>query len=103
MNKPYPPISPDIKQQIEDAYRSACKATKTTVHPDCAKHWWQEEDEARFEIGTAHYPTRKVLIYTIEAARDLCLGVDGMDKAAVLLKLALKELQPQLQTPEHKL
>jgi hypothetical protein len=50
-----------------------------------------EEDDGRFVIGCSNFTTNRALIWTIEAARNLCGGQD--DVALTLLKMAIDEVK----------
>ena len=50
-----------------------------------------QEDDLRFVIGVSDYPTVKALVYTIEAAKMLCAGAPGIERARRLLDMARKE------------
>ena len=56
-----------------------------------ASRWWKEENGQRFNVGVCYADTRSVLVYAIEAARELCAGENKV--AAALLKLAQSELR----------
>jgi hypothetical protein len=58
-----------------------------------AKNWRKEEDAYKFWIGCGDAQTRPALVFTIEAARNLCAGRLGDHVALRLLKLAVKELE----------
>ncbi len=58
-----------------------------------AHEWWAQEDTGSFTIGCADYPTRKAMIYALEAARLCCAGGNSPEFAERLLRLALQELE----------
>lgn len=106
-------LTPEVAEQLHAAYRAMAQARYRPAAPGdgCgnitvpledldledearryAEAWWTEEDDMSFTIGCAHYPTRRALVYCVEAARLLCAGRDGMPWAAKLLRLAIREL-----------
>src|ERR1039458_5503550 len=58
-----------------------------------AQEWWKEEDEQSFDIGCCDQETRPATIFAIEAARNMCAGVDGQATALRLLKMAVADLK----------
>lgn len=105
-------MSPEIRKQIEDAYRRMAEVAKyrpaapgdgfgnVTVPEDeldldaeagtYAERWWPEEDRREYTIGVPDMGDRPALILTVEAARLIC----GTDRAhaAKLLRMAADEL-----------
>lgn len=102
------------REQIEDAYRAM--ATEAKYRPaapsdgfgnlavpddeldldaearDYATRWWSEEDAGRFHIGSADFPTRKAMIYAVEAARLMAGGRGSERYVQKLLQLALDDI-----------
>jgi hypothetical protein len=58
-----------------------------------AEHWDESEDSLNFFIGCGDFETRQALIFTIEAAKNLCAGRLGDHVALKLLKMAVKEVE----------
>ena len=103
------------QEQIENAYRTM--ATEAKYRPtapsdgfghivvpddeldldaearDYALRWWSEEDDGRFDIGSADFTTRKAMIFAVEAARLMAGGASNERHAAKLLRLALEEIE----------
>lgn len=52
----------------------------------------REEDDRGFFIGVSDYETSQAFVYTIEAARCLCGGIDFRELAGKLLMMALEEM-----------
>lgn len=55
-----------------------------------------EEQTADFHIGVSDYTTNRALVYSIEAARQLCCGALGANHALKLLEMAVAEVSAQL-------
>lgn len=68
-----------------------------------AKRWWADEDKFSFFIGCGDGQTRKALIFTVEAARNLCLGRSGDHVALKLLKMAVEEMERTVKDRENQL
>src|ERR1700680_1686531 len=58
---------------------------------DYAATFIRQETSSRFDIGTSNYSTNRALVYTIEAAKNLCGAADHV--ALKLLKMAIKEIE----------
>jgi hypothetical protein len=65
-----------------------------------AERWVEDEDGFNFFIGSGDYQTREALIFTVEAARNLCAGRLGDHVALKLLKLAIKEVEAVIEKNE---
>jgi predicted urease superfamily metal-dependent hydrolase len=72
-------------EQLADPRRLAQEAS------DYATRFIEEENTLAFRIGVSHWDHNRALVYTIEAARNLCVGVLGIDTAIRLLEMALAE------------
>jgi hypothetical protein len=54
---------------------------------------FEKEDNARdFHLGCSNWSTNRALVWTVEAARQMCGGCDGNATALRLLKMAAKEV-----------
>ena len=60
---------------------------------DYAVNFIAEENSCTYEIGISDYSTNRALVYTIEAARQLCTGVLGRKVALKLLEMALADVK----------
>jgi len=61
-----------------------------------AREFIAEEQTTEFDIGVSDFTTNRALVYTIEAARCMCAGAFGADRAVKLLEMALKEARTEL-------
>jgi hypothetical protein len=60
---------------------------------DYAKDFSIEENTGNFYIGISDFVNLAALVYTIEAAKNLCAGRIGQDVALKLLEMAAMETQ----------
>lgn len=63
-----------------------------------ARRFVSEEDTLHFRIGVSDYTSNRALVFTIEAARQLCGGALGINCALKLLEMAVAEVKAQLPT-----
>lgn len=56
-----------------------------------AHRWWADEEAQAFWVGCPNFSERPALIFTIEAARNICGGEHEV--ARQLLSMALAELE----------
>jgi hypothetical protein len=75
------------KAELDDPRRLKEEALKY------ARSFSKEEDSHQFRVGCSDFRTNQALIWTIEAARQLCSGGGGNETAAVLLKMALRQVR----------
>src|SRR5580698_9263389 len=61
-----------------------------------ARRFVAEEDTRSFRIGVSDYTSNRALVFTIEAARQLCGGALGINHALKLLEMAVAEVRAQL-------
>jgi hypothetical protein len=73
------------REQVRDPHR----LTEETLA--YVERFEKEEDTRSFNIGCSNFTTNRALIWTIEAARSLCGGVD--DLALQLLEMAVDEIK----------
>jgi hypothetical protein len=67
-----------------------------------AKRWRKETDSCNFFIGKDEGYTRRAMIYSVEAARNMCGGRFGDKVALRLLKMAVAEMERVIEKPEIK-
>jgi hypothetical protein len=58
---------------------------------DYATRFHEQEDTLKFNIGISNYITNRAFVFTIEAARSLAGGNDGL--AAKLLEMAMQDVE----------
>jgi len=72
--------------ELADAERLAREAT------DYAIRFLLEENTCEFHLGCSDFSTNKAFCWTIEAARQLAVGVTGNRVALTLLRMAAAEV-----------
>ena len=61
-----------------------------------ARRFIEEEQSRHFHIGVSDYTTNRALVFTIEAAKQLCCGALGVNHGLKLLQMAVGEVKAQL-------
>jgi hypothetical protein len=65
-----------------------------------ATRFHEEEDSLQFHIGLSNYVTNRAFVFTIEAARCLAGGNDGL--AAKLLEMAMQDVEHAAKMPRSE-
>jgi hypothetical protein len=107
-------MTSNVLDQIKSAYREMTKARYRPAAPSdghgnitipeeelnlqreadkYARRWWKEEDDRVFSIGCCDFRSRRATIYAVEAAREMCAGMGGVQTGLKLLKMAVKEME----------
>jgi hypothetical protein len=60
---------------------------------DYAEYWNGQENKRSFLIGCCNHVTRPATIFALEAARCMCAGSRGNERALKLLQMAVDDLK----------
>jgi hypothetical protein len=66
------------------------------------EQWDKSEETFEYFIGCGDSQTREALIFTVEAAKNLCAGRLGDHVALKLLKMAVRELEKTIMDTDNK-
>ncbi len=81
-------------ESSSDAAREDSSATRLSSEASAyADRFIASEENGAFHVGVSDHQTNRALVYTIEAARQLCEGRCGDETALKLLEMAIKEVK----------
>jgi hypothetical protein len=100
----YRPAAPgdgfgNIHLSAEDLNDRHILATEAREYAD---QFIREEDRRQFFIGCSKWSTNRALVFTIEAARNLCSGGIAAELALRLLRMAIDEVTNETRTETAK-